>query len=208
MSPLDQTCRAVLLFGAPGSGKGTQGKILAGIPGLVHLSSGEMFRELDVHSDLGKIFLDYSTRGELVPDDVTIRLWEHHMEKMVQTQRFDPQRDTLILDGIPRSCPQAEMLQGKIDVRLLLHLQAGNEEDMIRRIRQRALREDRLDDANPDVVRQRFRQYEAETFPVLQSYPESLVRTIDAGAAPLEVLRQVIEVLQVMLFPDTLQHAA
>lgn len=208
MDTRDRPYQAVLLFGAPGSGKGTQGRILSGIPGLMHVSSGEMFRELDVHSALGKIFIDHSTRGELVPDDLTVRLWQHHMERLVQSHRFDPERDTLILDGIPRSRRQAEMLRDKIDVRLLLHLHAGDEAQMIQRIRQRALREDRLDDANPDVVRERFRQYEAETFPVLESYPAGLIRSVDAGAAPLEVLRQVIEILQLMVFPATLRPVA
>ena len=167
-----------------------------------------MFRELEPDSELGKVFLDYSSRGDLVPDDVTIRLWEHHMDRLVQARQFNPSRDTLILDGIPRNLQQSEMLQGRIDVRLLLHLHAADEEQMVQRIRGRALREGRLDDANPDVVRRRFREYDAETFPVLESYPREKVRSIDACAAPLEVLRQVIEVLQVMLYPETLQHAA
>ena len=199
--------RSVLIFGPPGSGKGTQGRILNSIPGFVHVSSGDMFRELDPNSDLGRVFLDYSSRGELVPDDVTIRLWQHHMGRLVGTNRFDPERDTLILDGIPRSRHQAQMLDGQIRVRLLLHLCAADEEHMLKRIRRRALQENRLDDANPEVVRRRFREYEAETKPVLDYYPTDLVRAIDAGAAPLEVLRQVVEVLQVMLFPETLQHA-
>ena len=200
--------RSVLMFGAPGTGKGTQGKILANIPGFVHVSSGDMFRELDPHSDLGKVFLDYSSRGELVPDDVTIQLWEHHMDKLVIARRFDAKDDTLILDGIPRSRSQAEMLADKIEVRLLLHLHASDIEQMVQRIRRRALQEDRLDDGNEEVVRRRFREYDAETRPVLECYPPELIRTIDAGAKPLEVLRQVVEVLQVMVFPDTLSHAA
>ena len=200
--------RSVLMFGAPGTGKGTQGKILANIPTFVHVSSGDMFRELDPHSELGKIFLDYSGRGELVPDDLTIRLWAQHMQNLVTARRFNPETDTLILDGIPRSQAQAEMLAGQIDVRLLLHLHAGDIEQMVQRIRRRALQEDRLDDANEEVVRRRFTEYDAETRPVLAYYPPELIRTIDAGAKPLEVLRQVVEVLQVMVFPDTLQHAA
>lgn len=200
--------RAVLLFGAPGTGKGTQGKILAGLPGFVHVSSGDMFRELDPDSDLGKVFLDHSNRGELVPDDLTIRLWAHHMEKLVQSHRFDPERDTLLLDGIPRSQGQAQMIEPLLDVRLLLHLKANDEEHLVQRIRERALREDRFDDANPEVVRRRFREYDAETQPVLECYSVDRIRIIDAGAAPLEVLRQMVEVLQVMLFPETLQHAA
>ena len=72
----------------------------------------------------------------------------------------------------------------------------------------RALQENRLDDANPDFVRRRFQEYEAETAPILDFYPAAKIRTVDAGAAPLEVLRQIIEVLQIMLFPEALQHAA
>jgi adenylate kinase len=143
-----------------------------------------------------------------VPDDLTIQLWEHHMDVLVGSNRFLPDSDTLILDGIPRSRHQAEMLEGRVDVRLLLHLQAGDEDQMVQRIRKRALQENRLDDASEDVIRRRFREYEAETKPVLEFYSPSRIRTIDAGAAPLEVLRQVVEVLQVMLFPETLQHAA
>ena len=200
--------KSVLVLGPPGSGKGTQGKVLSQMPGFLHVSSGDMFRDLDPQSELGRIFLEHSTRGELVPDDLTIQLWEHHMDVLVGSNRFLPDSDTLILDGIPRSRHQAEMLEGRVDVRLLLHLQAGDEDQMVQRIRKRALQENRLDDASEDVIRRRFREYEAETKPVLEFYSPSRIRTIDAGAAPLEVLRQVVEVLQVMLFPETLQHAA
>src|SRR4051794_20960152 len=68
-------CKSVLLLGAPGSGKGVQGSILRSIPGFYHFSSGEVFRRLDVTSRLGKAFLDYSSRGELVPDDLVIEMW-------------------------------------------------------------------------------------------------------------------------------------
>lgn len=208
MNPRESTFRSILIFGPPGCGKGTQGKVLGNLPGFVHLSSGDMFRELDPGNELGRVFLDYSSRGQLVPDDVTVQLWEHHMDKLVRSHRIAPDKDTLILDGIPRSPRQAQILDSRIDVRLLLHLHAPDEEQMVQRIRRRALQENRLDDANEAVVRQRFREYEAETRPVLDCYPADLVRTIDAGAAPLEVLRQIVEVIQVMLFPQTLQHVA
>ena len=206
MSAEQPVYRSVLLLGPPGSGKGTQGKVLSQMPGFVHVSSGDMFRNLDHQSDLGRLFLEYSTRGELVPDDVTIRLWRHHMERMAKSGQFDIKRDVLLLDGIPRSAHQAEMLAENVDMLLLLHLQAS-QEAMVERIHKRALQENRLDDINPDVVRRRFQEYEAATAPVLEFYPTDKIRTVDAGAAPLEVLRQIIEVLQVMLFPETLQHS-
>ena len=74
--------KTMLLFGAPGSGKGTQGKILGSIPGLVHVACGEIFRDLRVGSPLGRAFLDYSSRGALVPDDFTVQLWKEHMWRL------------------------------------------------------------------------------------------------------------------------------
>lgn len=207
MTDVQPVYRSVLVFGPPGSGKGTQGKVLTQMPGFLHISSGDLFRNLDPQSDLGRIFLEYSTKGQLVPDDLTIRLWKQHMTQLVSSGQFNVDRDVLFLDGIPRSRHQAEMLEGLIDPLLLLHLHA-DQELMVERIHKRALQENRLDDANPDVVRRRFQEYEAETAPILGYYPQEKIRTIDAGAAPLEVLRQIIEVIQVMIFPDTLQHAA
>jgi len=67
--------QTVLLLGPPGSGKGTQGKVLGTIPGFHHCSCGEVFRKIDPNSDVGRIFMDYSSRGELVPDDATVKIW-------------------------------------------------------------------------------------------------------------------------------------
>ena len=67
--------RTILMFGAPGSGKGTQGRILGDLPGFYHLSCGDVFRALNHRSELGQVFLEYSSQGKLVPDEFTIRLW-------------------------------------------------------------------------------------------------------------------------------------
>ena len=66
-----------------------------GIPGLRHLATGDIFRSLDPNSELGRKFREYSSRGELVPDDITIRIWEDHVRGMIASQRFDPARDVL-----------------------------------------------------------------------------------------------------------------
>ena len=68
--------RTYLFFGAPGSGKGTQGKILGTIPRFFHFACGDVFRALDTRTPLGQAFLSYSSRGELVPDDITVQLWK------------------------------------------------------------------------------------------------------------------------------------
>src|SRR5437762_5862299 len=108
--------RTVLLFGAPGAGKGTQGKILGTIPNLFHCACGDVFRSLKTDSPIGKVFLEYSSRGELVPDEQTIDLWREFIDNSTKTGRFQPSQDTLVLDGIPRNEHQAEMLKDTLNV--------------------------------------------------------------------------------------------
>ena len=75
--------RSILMFGGPGTGKGTQGIVVGSLPNLVHLAMGDIFRGLDKESDIGKEFLSYSTKGLLVPDELTIRVFRHHVDGMV-----------------------------------------------------------------------------------------------------------------------------
>src|SRR5438132_7414263 len=114
--------RTVLLFGAPGAGKGTQGKILGTIPNFFHCACGDVFRSLKTDSSVGQIFLEYSSRGELVPDQPTIDLWRYFIVGSTKTGRFHSGQDTLVLDGIPRNVNQAEMLKGTIEVVAIFYL--------------------------------------------------------------------------------------
>ena len=92
-----------ILFGAPGSGKGTQGKTLGTIPRLYHCACGDVFRSIDTRTKVGKAFLDYSSKGQLVPDDITVELWREAIDAAVEAHKFKPDIDTLVLDGIPRN---------------------------------------------------------------------------------------------------------
>src|ERR1700743_30434 len=103
--------RTILLFGAPGAGKGTQGKILGNIPNFYHCACGDVFRNLTTESTLGRIFLDYSSPGQPVPDAPTIDLCSQFIDNCKKAGRFNPERDVLVLDGIPRNVHQAEMLK-------------------------------------------------------------------------------------------------
>src|SRR5215467_8462881 len=103
--------RTILLFGAPGAGKGTQGKILGTIPNYFHCACGDVFRSLTVTSTIGKVFIDYSGRGQLVPDEPTIRLWLLFFDIMTRISPIHLPYTTLILDGIPRNENQARMLK-------------------------------------------------------------------------------------------------
>jgi adenylate kinase len=184
--------KTFLLFGAPGSGKGTQGHILGTIPGLVHVACGEIFRDLRVGTPLGRVFLDYSSRGALVPDDFTVQLWQEHIEGLVRLGRFDPASDILILDGIPRSVAQARLMDECVDVQRVYYLDCEDREKMVLRLKRRALHENRLDDASDSVIQNRLYVYEAETAPVLNHYPAELIRLIDTGRTPIEVLADIL----------------
>src|SRR3954463_11149499 len=95
--------KTILLFGAPGSGKGTQGKIIGTIPGYYHSSTGDIFRSLDLQSEMGRKVWEYSSAGQLVPDELTIKMWKQYILGMELVNQFHPETEILILDGIPRT---------------------------------------------------------------------------------------------------------
>jgi adenylate kinase len=187
--------RTILLFGAPGSGKGTQGKILGTIPNFFHCACGDVFRNLRIDSPIGRVFIDYSSRGELVPDEQTISLWRASIEGNTQSGRFHPEQDTLVLDGIPRNVHQAEMLKETLDVIGIFYLRCTNFENLVLRLQRRALKENRLDDASLEVIRQRLKTYEVVTVPVLNYYGEDLVHHIDADQPPAEMLMDILRLV-------------
>lgn len=190
--------RTILLLGAPGSGKGTQGKILGTIPNFFHCACGDVFRNLTIESPVGRTFVEYSSRGELVPDEPTIRLWRQTIEMNTQTGRFRPEQDTLVLDGIPRNPQQAKMLEDTLEVVAIFYLRCTNVDNLVQRMQRRAIKENRLDDASLDVIRQRLKNYEKETRPVLDFYGKQLVHRIDADQSPgkvlFDILRHVVKV--------------
>jgi adenylate kinase len=187
--------QTVLLIGPPGAGKGTQGRILGNIPGFFHCACGDVFRRLNPASERGRIVLEYSSRGELVPDDVTVKIWHDQIMAQKGIGAYKPETDLLVLDGIPRTVQQAEILAEEVEVLKLMHLVCRDEELMISRLRRRALRENRIDDAKESVIRHRWEVYQQETAPVLAHYSKDLIAEIDALVSPAEVLRQILEVV-------------
>ncbi len=187
--------RAILLFGPPGAGKGTQGKILGQIPNFVHFSSGDAFRSLRVDSPLGRVFVEYASKGMLVPDQPTIELWSHSVQGLIANGRFDPEADSLVLDGIPRNPNQARIMNDFIDVKAIFNLFCPVLDKLVMRLQRRALKENRLDDANVEVIRQRLEVYRRDTRAVLDCYPEQLIHQIDATQEPLLVLMDILRIL-------------
>ena len=183
---------SILLFGPPGVGKGTQGQILGSIPGFFHLATGDMFRSLDKESEIGMEFTRYSSQGLLVPDFLTVRLWRQHVEQLIARELYNPEVDLLLLDGIPRSVPQADSMKEYIDPRMIIHLVCENLDKMVRRMQKRATEQGRPDDADESVIRKRFEVYSEQTAPVLACYDKSIISDIDALGTQADVLLRVL----------------
>lgn len=187
--------KAILLFGAPGSGKGTQGKIIGSIPGFFHSSTGDIFRSLDLNSGAGKTFWEYASRGKLVPDDLTISIWQQYIKGMEWTHQFFPESQVIVLDGMPRNLNQAKLLEDVIDVVKIVYLRCADLNKMVERLRRRALKENRIDDADDTVIRKRLETYERDTHPVLDYYPKDKIVHVDAMASQIRVLSEIVKVL-------------
>lgn len=209
-SPANSTKRpAFIILGAPGSGKGTQGKILGNIPRFFHCACGDVFRSLDTRTALGQKFVSYSSRGELVPDELTIELWKAQIDNLSDTHIYKPDIDFLVLDGIPRNVRQAEILSSYIEVHQVFHLSCPNRNELARRMRKRALKDNRIDDASDKVIDQRIATYEAETKPILEYYPADRITNIDATQPPVKVLAEMIQrITSLPVYQEMAQHIA
>jgi adenylate kinase len=183
---------AILILGPPGSGKGTQGNILGAIPRFFHCACGDIFRSLDTRTPLGQRFVHYSSSGQLVPDELTVELWKAQMENWAESHIYKPDIDILILDGIPRNVAQAEIIAQFLEVHQLFHLTCPDRQELVRRMRKRALKENRIDDASDRVIHHRIETYELETRPILDHYPDGLITRVDALRPPVEVLGDII----------------
>lgn len=184
--------RSVLIFGPPGSGKGTLGKFLSSAGNHFHLSSGDIFRGLSPESPAGKLYHNYAGKGLLLPDEVTIQIWHHYVNGLIATNRYFPSEQLLLLDGIPRTIRQADLLQRYVQIERIIVLDIGNVDELIKRIQRRALIEKRTDDMDPRVLRTRMEVYERDTLKLLKHYPSEILSHFNAAQKPLEVLRDVL----------------
>ena len=158
----------IVLFGPPGAGKGTQSEKLIHEYNLVHLSTGDIFRgNIKGETQLGRLAKSFMDKGELVPDSVTISMLENEVEKHPSAKGF-------IFDGFPRTSAQASALDLFLktkgtDITCMLALEV-DEEELIKRLLNRAKTSGRSDDADENIVRNRISVYNRETAPVADYY--------------------------------------
>jgi adenylate kinase len=165
----------IVLFGAPGSGKGTQSTLLAEKFGLVHLSTGDLLRaEVQKGSSLGMQIDSYISKGNLVPDNLIVDMLAAVLDSNEGAKGF-------IFDGFPRTTDQAAALKKMLavkgtDVTLMINLSVG-EEELINRLLYRGISSGRTDD-NYETIQHRIKVYHEKTAPVKAFY-ESLGCAVD-----------------------------
>jgi adenylate kinase len=187
--------QALLLIGMPGSGKSTQGKILAALPGIFFWEAGEVFRAIDADSAIGHVIRQHSARGELIPDELAVALCLDDLEAHVIAGAYHPATDLLVLDGIPRTVRQAALLDERVAVIKVLHLVCNDAEQVLQRLRRRAVQQGRADDADERVLRDRVEVYQRSTAAVLDYYPADRIAPIDALRSPAEVFDQILHLV-------------
>ena len=158
----------LILFGPPGSGKGTQSDHLVSKYGLIHLSTGNLLREeISQQTPLGLEAKSFMDKGQLVPDEVVIGMIDSSLEKHKEANGF-------LFDGFPRNVAQARALDKllelkKTGINLVLALEVS-EDELVKRLLNRGKTSGRSDDTNEDVIRKRFSVYSNETTPVAEHY--------------------------------------
>lgn len=180
----------LILFGPPGSGKGTQAKLLEEEFGLIQVSTGDLFRhELGNNTPLGEQAKEYMDRGELVPDMITIQMLQKKIEQYPESKGF-------IYDGFPRTRPQAKALDEMLDskgesVNMLIALHVDDDE-IVERLLERGKTSGRSDDASEEIIRNRIEVYKAETSPVYEYYDQKGLATTVRGHGTIEEISKTL----------------
>lgn len=183
----------LILFGPPGSGKGTQSERLVEKYGLVHLSTGNLLREeITQKTPLGLEAKSFMDKGQLVPDEVVIGMVDSYFDKH--------KNGGFLFDGFPRTVAQAVALDKllelkKTEIALVLALEV-DEEELVSRLLNRGKTSGRSDDTNEEVIRKRFNVYSNETTPVADHYKKAKKFSSVKGVGSVEeIFDSVCEVI-------------
>lgn len=174
----------IILFGPPGAGKGTQSAKIIEKYSLLHIATGDLFRKhLKEGTPLGNLAKDYMNKGNLVPDQVVIDMVDDKIKSSGQPAG-------IIFDGFPRTTPQAEALDNLLaskgaPIKILIELVVP-EDELRKRLADRALKENRPDDAKPEVIENRISVYKAETVAVAEYYKKVGRYASVVGVGPIE----------------------
>jgi len=184
----------IVLFGKPGAGKGTQAEFLKEKYNLVHISTGNVFRyNLENDTELGQQAMFFMDNGELVPDDLTIKMLQDEVEK-------NPQAKGFLFDGFPRTIEQAKALDEffiskKWSLTATIALEA-DDEILIQRLLKRGQTSGRVDDQDENKIRNRYQEYNQKTKPLIDYYiQKQLFYSVNGIGSIQEITQRVSSVI-------------
>lgn len=202
----------IVLLGAPGAGKGSQAKSLAERYNVPHISTGDIFRALKPDSELGQLFAQYASKGQLVPDEVVLRIVKERLDQ-------DDCKNGFIMDGFPRTIPQAEAFEREIGSDVALNFDVDNSILMDRLTGRWTCKEcgvpyhkstmgditkctrcggelyQRKDDT-AETVANRLKVYDEQTKPLIDFYTkQGTIKNLDAAKSISEVYEKIVQIL-------------
>lgn len=197
----------LILLGAPGAGKGTQGVRLADHYGVAHVSSGDILRQhVSEGTDLGRRVSAHVAAGELVPDDLVLAVIGRAVAEAMETGGY-------LLDGFPRTIEQAERAyagaaRANVTAHAVIYLEVPDDVAE-QRLQERSATSGRIDDASAEVIHHRLEVFHAQTVPLLDFYRErGVLVTIDATPPPDEVAAAIIAAVDAKVAEDGTGDAA
>ena len=184
----------IVLFGKPGAGKGTQAEFLKDQYNLKHISTGDVFRyNLKNNTELGQLAKTYMDRGELVPDEVTIKMLQDEVDKNPGVKGF-------LFDGFPRTIAQADALDAFLrskgwSVTATIALEA-NDEILVQRLLERGKTSGRIDDQDEEKIRHRYQEYNEKTAPLMEYYEkQNKFYAVDGIGAISDITQRLAKVI-------------
>lgn len=202
----------IVLLGAPGAGKGSQAKKIAERYNLPHISTGDIFRSLSPDTELGRVFADYSAKGQLVPDELVLKIVESRLEQ-------DDCKNGFIMDGFPRTIPQAEAFEKDMHADVALNFDVDNGILMDRLTGRWTCKNCgapyhistmngitqctkcggeliQREDDKAETVAKRLQVYENQTKPLIEFYEKvGILKTFDASKPIDEVFEKIVQIL-------------
>ena len=189
-----------VLFGKPGSGKGTQAEHLSEKYKLYHISTGDLFRKnISQNTNLGLLAQSYMDKGELVPDEVTIKMLENEIKENPQSKGF-------LFDGFPRTIAQAESLDKflkSIDMQINATIAMDvDEEELISRIIDRGKTSNRSDDQDIEKIQNRFNEYNMKTSTLSKYYKDQKkFFEVDGSGTVDEITKRLFDLIDSFNLP-------
>ena len=189
-----------VLFGKPGSGKGTQAEHLSEKYKLYHISTGDLFRKnISQNTNLGLLAQSYMDKGELVPDEVTIKMLENEIKEYRQSKGF-------LFDGFPRTIAQAESLDKflkSIDMQINATIALDvDEEELISRIIDRGKTSNRSDDQDIEKIQNRFNEYNMKTSTLSKYYKDQKkFFEVDGSGTVDEITKRLFDLIDSFNLP-------